>query len=146
MRKTNPSLLRSRKSDPLDTASAKDTASPPPAIQSSVGMPQSPMENLLNVMQHVVTIIEQALNNHRRNWNKLVFLGERHASALSCVKMLRCYQAAGGAALHYLNDDLEDLLRVPDLAEKMRNSLQGETKLTVALHFLQGLESGLRLD
>ena len=146
MRKTNPSRLKSSKADPIGIGSGKDTVPPPAAILLPAGMPHSAMENLLNVMQHVVTILDQALNNHRRNWNKLVFLGERHAAALTCVKMLRSYHAAGGAALHYLTDDLGDLLTVPDLADKMRSSLQGETKLTVALHFLQGLEAGLQLE
>ena len=133
-------------SEPIDTASDGDAASPAIAAVQPPAMPHPSMENLLSVMQHVAAIIEQALNTHRHNWNRLVFLGERHAAALACVQMLRCYDAAGGAALHYLNDDLGDLLRVPDLAEKMRSSLQGKAGLMVALHFLRGLEAGLLLD
>ena len=127
---------------PADIISAMASSATP----ASTYVPLPAMETLLGIMQHVVTILEQAVSTHRGSWKKLAFLGERHAAALSHVKMLRCYDKSGEAAIHYLNEDLGDLLRVPNLAEQMRASLQGRTRVTVALHFLRGLEADLQLN
>lgn len=117
----------------------------PPAIASGVtpDLALAAVEDLMGVMQHVVVVLEQALNNRRWSWDKLVYLGERHATALSYVDMLRGYRQAGDAAIHYLDEDLSNLLQVPDLGDQMRASLQGKAKLNAALHFLHGLDADL---
>lgn len=118
-------------------------ASQTAAFETPPDMALTGMEDLLGVMQHVAVVLEQALNNRRWSWSKLVYLGERHAAALNYVDMLRGYRKAGDAAINYLDEDLSNLLQVPDLADQMRALLQGKAKLNAALHFLHGLDADL---
>jgi hypothetical protein len=125
---------------PRDNVMTARTAGSSPATTVSA------MARLLDIMQHVALTLEQAINTRRWSWHKLVFLNERRAAALNCVKMLHGYHKAGEAAIQYLDEDLRNLLAVPDFAEQMLTSLQGEAKLNAALHFLRGLEADLQTD
>jgi hypothetical protein len=120
----------------------------PPAgtLVDSPAQPIGAVEDLVGVMQHVATVLEQAINNRRLSWGKLVYLGACHAKAISYVDMLRGYRQAGEAAISYLDEDLQNLLTVPNLADQMQATLQGKAKLNAALHFLHGLDADLTRD
>jgi hypothetical protein len=133
-----------------DRRSAEDSAiqlpPPLPVLAGTSVEPAAAMEDLMGVMQHVATVLEQAINNRRWSWGKLVYLGACHAKAISYVDMLRGYRQAGCAAISYLDEDLQNLLTVPNLADQMQASLQGKAKLNAALHFLHGLDADLKRD